>query len=117
MVCHMDQTGVPEQRRCARVPVVLDVHLGRKIGNDVVARTSDLSVEGARVFSSRPLRVDEELQFDLELPAGGEHLTGTARVLRQHRHDLYALRFEKVGPAVRGVLDAFVEAGGRTPLV
>jgi hypothetical protein len=92
------------------VSVALDVHLGRKVGNDVVARTSDISVSGARVVSGRPLRVDEELQFDFELPSGGQRMRGTARVLRQHRHDMYALRFENVAPAVVGVLDAFVEA-------
>jgi hypothetical protein len=92
------------------VAVALDVHLGRKVGNDVVARTHDLSISGARVVSARPLRVDEELRFDLELPPGGRHLSGTARVLRQHRPDMYALRFENVAPAGRDVLGEFVDA-------
>jgi hypothetical protein len=93
--------------------VALDVQLGRKIGNDVIARTHDLGIGGARVISGRPLGIDEELRFDLELPAGGPHLRGTARVLRQHRHDMYALRFENVAPAVIGVLGAFVDGNSR----
>jgi hypothetical protein len=64
------------------------------------------------VVSDRPLRIDEELAFDLELGAGGRHLTGTARVLRQHSTDMYALRFEHVAEAARGELGAFVRAGG-----
>ena len=90
--------------------MALDVYLGRKVGNDVIARTSDISVSGARVVSGRPLRIDEELQFDLELPTAGHRLRGTARVLRQHRHDMYALRFENVAPGDVGVLGAFVDA-------
>jgi hypothetical protein len=106
----MTERVTNEYRACPRVAVALDVQLGRKVGNDVIARTRDLSVGGARVVSGRPLRIDEELQFDLDLPAGGQHVCGTARVLRQHRHDLYALRFENVAPAVAGVLGAFVDA-------
>jgi hypothetical protein len=96
-----------EQRANPRVEVALEVHLSRKVGKEVVAQTCDLSVSGARITSDRPLRVDEELRFDLELPFGA-HLGGKARVLRQHRHDTYALRFEHVAPATRGDLDAFV---------
>jgi len=64
------------------------------------------------VHSARPLRVDEELQFDLDLRAGEPHLNGTARVLRQDRHDTYALRFEHVDPAVLRDLRIFVDANG-----
>lgn len=100
---------VNEQRTSPRVAVALDLQLGRKVGTAVAAHTSDLSVGGARVVSDRPLRVDEELRFDLALPARAEHLTGVARVLRQHRHDEYALRFESVDPDGLGILGAFVE--------
>ena len=114
----MTQPAAKEQRACPRVALELEVHLGRNVGNDVVARTRDLSVGGARVVCGRPLRIDEELRFELELPAGGQQLSGTARVLRQHRSDMYALRFENVAPAVAGILDAFVDANagdGRPP--
>jgi hypothetical protein len=101
---------INEQRGSRRVAVALDVHLGRKVGNDVIARAHDLSISGACVVSARPLRVDEELRFDLELPVGGPHLSGTVRVVRQHRPDMYALRFESVAASGRGVLGEFVEA-------
>jgi hypothetical protein len=96
-----------EQRAHPRVEVDLEVHLSRKVGNEVVAHTADLSSSGARITSDRPLRVDEELRFDLELPLGA-HLGGKARVLRQHRHDSYALRFERIAASQRTALDAFL---------
>ena len=109
--------GVANERRVTpRVAVALDLHLARTKGNAVATRTLDLSVGGARVLSHRPLRVDEELQFDLDLRAGAQHLSGTARVLRQHRHDTYALRFEHVDPAVLRDLRAFVDANAGLPV-
>lgn len=101
-----------DQRLSPRVTVALDVELGRKVGNDVHARTCDLSLTGACVTCARPLRVDEEVHFDLCLPLG-DHLDGTARVLRQQRHDTYALRFEHLSPAAVGALAEFVGDGAR----
>jgi hypothetical protein len=60
------------------------------------------------VVSPRPLQIYEALQFDLEL-GDGSHVTGMARVLRQHQHDAYALRFEGVAPDALQTLAAFVE--------
>ena len=102
-----------DQRCSPRIAVALDVSLGRKVGNDVHAATCDLSATGACITCRRPLRVDEEVRFDLALPSG-DHLGGKARVLRQQRHDTYALRFEDMSPAARGALGAFVEAS--TPI-
>lgn len=101
-----------EQRSSPRVPVTLEVSLGRKVGNDVHARTCDLSLSGACIVCNRPLRVDEEVRFDLSLPLG-DHVNGKARVLRQQRHDTYALRFEHMSPATHDALGAFVGDGGR----
>ena len=109
--------GASDRRASPRIAVALDLHLERKVGNAVAARTLDLSVGGARVVSDRPLRVDEELRFDLRLGGGDEHLRGTARVLRQHRHDTYALRFEHVAPAALRDLDAFVGSCAKAPVV
>jgi hypothetical protein len=106
---------VNERRISTRVSVALDVHLTRKVGNAVTVRTSDLSSGGALVVSSRPLRIYEEMHFDLDLPAGGPHVDGTARVLRQHRHDTYALRFERIAPATATALSALVDAGTPAP--
>jgi hypothetical protein len=90
--------------------IALELRLERKVGSAVAARTLDLGAGGARVRCERPLRVDEELRFDVELRAGGRHVDGTARVLRQDRHDVYALRFESVAPDGLAELRAFVEA-------
>jgi hypothetical protein len=99
-----------EQRTAPRATVTLDVRLARSAGRAVEARTLDLGVGGARVRSTRPLRVDEELRFDVDLPEGNGHVDGTARVLRQDRHDVYALRFEGLPHASLAGLRQFVEA-------
>jgi c-di-GMP-binding flagellar brake protein YcgR len=101
------QQAAAERRTSPRVTAALDLQLARKVGNPLMVRTRDVSAGGAYVFSARPLRIYEELQFDLEL-AGGEHVLGTARVLRQHQHDAYALRFEHVAPDALLALTAFV---------
>lgn len=106
---------MPEQRANPRVAVALEVSLGRKVGNDVHAQTCDLSATGACITCARPLRVDEEVRFDLALPEGGR-CGGKARVLRQQRHDTYALRFEHMSPATHAALDAFVGRAPSTPI-
>lgn len=99
-----------DRRATPRAALTLDLELMRTVGNAVSARTLDISVNGARVVSRRPLRIDEELHFDLTLPGGIRHLEGTARVLRQHRGDVFALRFEQLEAAVARQLDALVGA-------
>jgi hypothetical protein len=109
MVAVMATTVAHEQRAHPRAVIALEVRLGRKVGNDVIAHSFDLSASGARVVTDRPLRIDEELDFAFDLPKG-MHLSGTARVLRQHRHDMYALRFEQVAPEGQALLGDFVAA-------
>jgi len=100
-----------EQRVNPRIAVALELRLARKVGNAVMVHTCDLSVGGARVITSRPLRIYEELRFELDLPLDGPCLNGKARVMRQDRHDTYALRFERVTATTRRALDEFVAAG------
>jgi hypothetical protein len=100
-----------ENRRATeRVQVELDVHLGRKVGNEVHAHTRDLSPHGAQVVADRPLRVDEELTFDVEHPATHQHLRVVARVLRQHEINMYALRFEHLDADAQAAIDALLQA-------
>jgi hypothetical protein len=106
----MTQPASNERRVGRRVEVDLELHLERKVGTTLTVHTCDLGAGGARVISERPLRIDEEFHFDLDLPAGGCHLDGTARVLRQYLHDTYAVRFEHIDPGVLRDLGAFVEA-------
>lgn len=92
------------------------MRLAHKVGRALTARTLDLSAGGARVTSDRPLRVDEEMRFDVDLPEGGRHIEGIARVLRQDRHNVYALRFERIADDTRAELRSFVEATAGAPL-
>lgn len=97
-----------DQRGHERTNVDLELQLARKVGRPFSVRTLDVGFGGARVVSERPLRVDEELRFDCDLPTGTCHLDGMARVLRQDRHNVYALRFEHVAPELMFELRAFV---------
>jgi PilZ domain len=99
-----------ERRTAARAAVSVELRLARKAGRAVSARTLDLGAGGARVTSDRPLRIDETLHFDFDLPSGRAHCDGTARVLRQDRHDVYALRFEQLADAQVAELRAFLDA-------
>src|SRR5258707_10781832 len=84
---------VPNSGRCApRAAVQLGVTLARKRGNPLASRTVDVGVGGMRVAADRPLAVDEQVTFDLVL-AGGSHVGGRARVLREEKHCVYALCF------------------------
>lgn len=103
----MRQSGWTEQRRDTRAPVKVEIELERKVGRPVKVRTIDLGCGGALVRASRPLRVDEELHFDVEIPP---HLDGTARVLRQDRLDVYAIRFEGFDDDALAELREFIEA-------
>jgi hypothetical protein len=107
----MPQAGWNEQRREPRAPVKVEIELERKVGRPVRVRTIDLGCGGALVRASRPLRVDEELHFDVTLPP---HVDGTARVLRQDRLDVYAIRFEGIEPTSLDELRSFVAASART---
>ena len=81
-----------DHRRAPRAEITLPCTLRRPIGRPIVAQTVNVGVGGMLVSTARPLTVDEPLSFDLanlDIPASGH-----ARVLRQQRHDVYALRFE-----------------------
>ena len=85
----------PSRRRASpRAPVALELTLSRHHGGPVKAVTVDVCAGGCRVRADRPLRVDEVLEFDLVL-GSGDHVTGSARVLREQAVT-YALRFERV---------------------
>jgi c-di-GMP-binding flagellar brake protein YcgR len=104
-----------ENRRSqARVSIVLDAHLERRVGNSVPAQTRDLCTHGARIVTERPLAVDEELTFDLEVDAG-THLRLASRVLREHHHSTYALRFEHLEPEEQQAIDGFLASLATAP--
>jgi hypothetical protein len=103
------------RRASPRVPCVLDVHLERRVGREVAAYTRDLSTHGARVVSDRPLRIDERLTFDVEMPSTRAHLRVAARVLRQQLPMMYALRFEQLDAASLAALDDLLHSVATAP--
>jgi hypothetical protein len=103
-----------ENRRShPRIPVVLDAHLERRVGNSVTAQTRDLCLHGARIVTQRPLAIDEELTFDLEVDS--THLRLASRVLREHHHSTYALRFEHLEPQDQQAIDTLLSSLASTP--
>jgi hypothetical protein len=114
--------GSPERRATARIQVSLDLTLERTHGSEIRASTIDLAERGARIATTRPLRVDEVLTFHLGLRPPDTELDGRVRVLREHPNHVYAIRFEELDGDGRGDLSAFVArqqvaaaAGGRYP--
>lgn len=78
--------------RAPRAEVQLPCTLRRHIGSPIPAQTLNVGPRGMRVRSPRPLRDDETIAFDL--PNLDMRITGCARVIRQERPHVYALRFE-----------------------
>ena len=80
------------RRRQPRTQIRIDCVLTRRKGSPVVCHTLDVGPGGMCVETKRPLGVDEVLHFDL--PVQGTRVDGDARVLREQRPGIYALRFE-----------------------
>jgi hypothetical protein len=85
----------PEQRTNPRARVDCPVTLVRRRGNPVTGHTQDLGPGGARIIVDRPLTIDEEVGFALDLGTGTP-VDGRARVLRQQGLRIYAVRFERL---------------------
>jgi hypothetical protein len=90
------------QRHSPRVSIDCPVTLLRRHGAPIGGHTEDVGPGGARIVVDRPLRIDEELDFDLVL--GDVHVDGSARVLRQQDSHRYALRFEAIGAEAERLL-------------
>ena len=103
-------TIAPQRRTAPRVPVALDVTLARAHGSAVPGRTQDLGPAGMRVASRRPLKVDEHLDFDIDLGDGG-HVSGRAHVVREHAYGVYALRFDGLAEVSRTWLAGLAARG------
>ena len=95
-----------ERRGSPRVEISVGCTLQRRTGSPIEAMTLDLGSGGMRITSDRPLRIDEELDFDIL--RGGLRLTGHARVMRQHERRVYALRFERLPGGTREALRALM---------
>lgn len=90
-------SGGPERTAglcVARARIALPCILRRRTGSPIPARTIELGPGGMRVTAQRPLADDETVDF--ELPNLEMRIAGRARVLRQQRPHVYALRFERL---------------------
>jgi c-di-GMP-binding flagellar brake protein YcgR len=101
---HQGMGQTAERRRAPRVEMAVGCMLRRRAGSPISCETVDLGTGGMSVCSERPLAADEVVSFDLVAPA----LSGRARVLRQHGHQLYALRFEQLADPARDTLEQLV---------
>ena len=97
-----------ERRRAHRVEMTVECMLRRRAGSPIACETVDVGTGGMSVSSERPLAADEVVAFDLDAIA----LSGRARVLRQHGHQLYALRFEQMAADMRDALERLVSRAG-----
>jgi hypothetical protein len=88
------------RRHSPRVKMSVACVLRRPTGAAIKAETIDVGPGGMCITTSRPLASDELLSFDLPLDA--EHrIDGRARVLREERYGVYAMRFEGLpGPVL-----------------
>ena len=99
-----------ERRRTWRTEMALECTLHRRTGKTIEAQTLDVGPGGMRIKTSRPLSVDEVLEF--ELP-GRARINGRARILREQGYRIYAVRFEKLGDEARAEIALL--AGVATP--
>ena len=76
----------------------------------IEAKTVDLGPGGMSIHTTRPLSVDELLEFELPEHA---RINGKARVLREQAYRVYALRFEKLGEEARAEISTL--AGAASP--
>jgi hypothetical protein len=81
-----------QERRAPQAHVTLPCIVRRRSGAPIPAETLEVGPRGMRISSPRPLALDETVGF--ELPNLDMRVAGVARVLRQERMHVYALRFE-----------------------
>ncbi len=80
--------------RSPRAEIALACTLRRQIGSPIPAQTLNVGPRGMQIRSPRPLTEDETVGFDL--PNLDMRVNGRARVLREERPHVYALRFENL---------------------
>jgi hypothetical protein len=98
---------VSERRHAPRVEMAVSCLLRRRAGSPISCETVDVGTGGMSVCSERPLADDEVVAFEVE-PI---ELSGRARVLRQHAHQVYVLRFEQLSDGARDGLERLVKRG------
>ena len=89
--------------------IELECTLMRGKGSPIAATTVDLGPGGMCVRCDRPLAEDELIAFAIP----GRRFDGRARVLREQRYHVYALRFEEIEEAVRDELASLASDSSR----
>ena len=98
----------PSSPPIAPEEVSLRCTLTRGAGSPISARALAVGPTGMRVATERPLALDETVSFDL--PCGDQIIHGHARVVRQERPDVFAVRFGPLPPPMeRRLQDAVAE--------
>jgi hypothetical protein len=100
----MDAMVVIDRRREPRTELAAACTLTRRTGSPIACETVDVGSGWMSVCSRRPLAPDEVVSFELSIAA----VAGRARVLRQHGHERYALRFEALADAARAELERLI---------
>src|ERR1700759_4262758 len=98
-----------ERRRSPRASIELECTLTRTKGAPIAAHTVDLGPDGMCVRCKRPLAEDELIGFAIP----GRRYDGRARVLREQRYRVYALRFEELPDAAREELASLASGSAR----
>lgn len=110
MTASGDQAAGPPSPPVAHEQVSLDCTLTREAGSPILARAIAVGPTGMKVATERPLALDETVSFDL--PCGDRRIRGHARVVRQERPDVYAVRFAPLPPPMERCLqDVVAELG------
>jgi hypothetical protein len=94
-----------------RADMAVPCVLHRRTGSAISVETLNVGPGGMCVLTRRPLAIDEVLDFDLPLEGAGK-VDGRARVVRQERHDVYALRFEGLHEPTRERLQTLLGGPG-----
>ena len=89
--------------------IELECTLTRSKGAPIEAVTVDLGPGGMCVRCKRPLAEDELIAFAIP----DRRFDGRARVLREQRYHVYALRFEELADAARDELAVLTSDSSR----
>src|SRR4051794_17089575 len=90
----------PRPGHAPRGQIALSCTTRRRTVSPIAAQTVEVGPEGMHISSPRPLAADETVTF--YLPVLDMRVSGSARVLRQQRLNVYVLRFEQLpAPMIR----------------
>jgi serine/threonine protein kinase len=105
------QSAVLRKRQSARVPYVTPVVLMLAAGDEIDARSEEISTEGMLVVTALPLPLGHNLSLRFASPVSGDMLfvEATVRWIREGRgRSAMGLEFAEPPPVLRGVIAEYV---------